>query len=414
MSGRGKQTGAPVREAASMSQANHEVAKEEEEVKPSDGSKRIKLDIPKEKREESPERSSPLFHKEKRTSWWLVSEGSLFGVGNPLLDIAVNTDSEYLKKYELEPNNAILAEKKHEPMYKEMAGMAGVEYLAGGATQNSMRVAQWILRKKHCATFMGSVGKDSFSKTLEEKAEEAGVKVRYQKQDDHPTGTCAVVITKNGACRSLVANLAAANHFSKSHLDVPENKALLEKAKFYYISGFFLTVSPETIQTIGKHACEHNKVFSMNLSAPFLCEHFKKPMMAAFPYIDILFSNETEAAKFSEVQGFGLTDIREIALKTASLPKENEKRSRIVVFTQGADNVILAKDGKVKEFPVVRLPEEKLIDTNGAGDAFVGGFLAQLVQGRDVADCIKCGIWAATEIIQRSGCTFPPDLRYED
>lgn len=35
---------------------------------------------------------------------------------------------------------------------------------------------------------MGSVGKDDFSKTLEDKAEEAGVRVRYQKQDDHPTG----------------------------------------------------------------------------------------------------------------------------------------------------------------------------------------------------------------------------------
>lgn len=63
-------------------------------------------------------------------------------MGNPLLDIAVNTDSEYLKKYDLEPNNAILAEEKHEPMYKEMAAMEGVEYIAGGATQNSMRVAQ--------------------------------------------------------------------------------------------------------------------------------------------------------------------------------------------------------------------------------------------------------------------------------
>ncbi|KAG0729662.1 Adenosine kinase 2 [Chionoecetes opilio] len=171
-----------------------------------------------------------------------VSEGALFGMGNPLLDIAVNTDADYLKKYDLEPNNAILSEKKHEPMYGEMAGMKGVEYIAGGATQNSMRVAQWILRKKHCATFMGSVGKDSFSKTLEEKAGEAGVKVKYQKQEDHPTGTCAVVITKNGACRSLVANLAAANHFSKSHLDVPENKALLEKAKYFYISVSFVAI----------------------------------------------------------------------------------------------------------------------------------------------------------------------------
>ena len=50
------------------------------------------------------------------------------------------------------------------------------------------------------------------------------------------TGTCAVVVTKNGTCRSLVANLAAANHFTKSHIDVPENRALLEKAEYYYIS----------------------------------------------------------------------------------------------------------------------------------------------------------------------------------
>lgn len=64
-------------------------------------------------------------------------------MGNPLLDIAVNTDAEIiLKKYDLKANDAILADKKHEPMYKELAGMEGVEYIAGGATQNSMRVAQ--------------------------------------------------------------------------------------------------------------------------------------------------------------------------------------------------------------------------------------------------------------------------------
>lgn len=46
------------------------------------------------------------------------------------------------------------------------------------------------------------------------------------------------------------------------------------------------------------------------------------------------------------------------------------------------------------------------MDTNGAGDAFAGGFLAQFIQGRDLDTCIKCGIWAAAQIIQRSGCTF--------
>ena len=31
----------------------------------------------------------------------------------------------------------------------------------------------------------------------------------------------------------------------------------------------------------------------MNLSAPFLCQVFKKPMMEALPYVDILFGNES-------------------------------------------------------------------------------------------------------------------------
>jgi adenosine kinase len=37
-------------------------------------------------------------------------------------------------------------------------------------------------------------------------------------------------------------------------------------------------------------------------------------------------------------------------------------------------------EGELKEFPVPLVPRERIVDTNGAGDAFVGGFLAQYVQ----------------------------------
>jgi sugar/nucleoside kinase (ribokinase family) len=33
----------------------------------------------------------------------------------------------------------------------------------------------------------------------------------------------------------------------------------------------------------------------------------------------------------------------------------------------------LVSDGIVNEFPAIRLPSERVVDTNGAGDAFVGG-----------------------------------------
>lgn len=134
-----------------------------------------------------------------------------------------------------------------------------------------------------------------------------------------------------------------------------------------------MTVSPESIQTVAKHAYENDKMFMMNLSAPFLCEFFQKPMLAAFPYVDILFGNETEADAFAKSNNFNTTDRKQIALKISNMEKINDKRKRIVILTQGTKPVLLAKGGTVTEYPVIKLPEEKVIDTNGAGDAFVGG-----------------------------------------
>ena len=44
----------------------------------------------------------------------------LVGLCNPLLDISAATDVAFLEKYELQLNNAILAEDKHKPLYKEL------------------------------------------------------------------------------------------------------------------------------------------------------------------------------------------------------------------------------------------------------------------------------------------------------
>ncbi|XP_014204574.1 adenosine kinase 2 [Copidosoma floridanum] len=335
-----------------------------------------------------------------------LREGLVLGIGNPLLDISAVVDEDFLKKYDLKANDAILASDKHKSLYDELIEKYNAEFIAGGAVQNTMRVSQWFLEKSKVAVYMGCVGKDKYSKILEEKAKENDLNVRYQYTDKEPTGTCAVLITNGGKCRSLCANLAAANCFSLSHIEEAENKKYIENAHFYYVSGFFLTVSPETIQAVAQHAFENNKVFLMNLSAPFLCEFYKKPMSAALPYVDVLFGNETEAEAFSKAFNLESTDIKEIALKIASMEKINNNKKRIVIITQGSSPVLLAKDGNITQYPVTKLPEEKVIDTNGAGDAFVGGFLSQYIQDQDLDVCIKCGIWAASQIIQRSGCTY--------
>ncbi|XP_043912672.1 adenosine kinase [Protopterus annectens] len=334
-------------------------------------------------------------------------ENSLFGMGNPLLDICATVDKDFLDKYGLKVNDQILAEEKHVKMFEELVKKFKVEYHAGGSTQNSVKVAQWMIQKPYkVATFFGCIGTDKFGEILKKKAEEAHVDAHYYEQSEQPTGTCAACIT--GDNRSLVANLAAANCYKKEeHLDLEKNWKLVERANVYYIAGFFITVSPESILKVAKHASEKNKVFGLNLSAPFISQYFMKPLMEIMPYVDILFGNETEAATFAREQGFEDEDIKEIAKKVQALPKQNQKRQRIVVFTQGKEDTIVATATEVKAFPVIDIDQNAIVDTNGAGDAFVGGFLSQLVYERDLDQCIRAGHYSANVIIQRSGCTFP-------
>uniref|UniRef100_W5MAJ7 Adenosine kinase n=1 Tax=Lepisosteus oculatus TaxID=7918 RepID=W5MAJ7_LEPOC len=176
--------------------------------------------------------------------------------------------------------------------------------------------------------------------------------------------------------------------------------------------GFFLTVSPESVLKVAKHASENNKIFGLNLSAPFISQFYKEPMMKVMPYVDILFGNETEAATFAREQGFETEDIEEIARKAQSLPKVNKRRQRIVVFTQGKDGTVVTSGDEVKMFPVLEIEQSEIVDTNGAGDAFVGGFLSQVVYERPLEQCIHAGHYAANVIIRRAGCTFPekPDF----
>lgn len=121
-----------------------------------------------------------------------------------------------------------------------------------------------------------------------------------------------------------------------------------------------------------------------------------------------------EAIVFAKEEHFQTENLHEIALKICQLPKQNENRERITVITQGRDPVLLARNGKVIEIPVEELSNDEIVDTNGAGDAFVGGFLAQFVQDKSLETCVRCGIWAAREIIKRPGCTFDGEPRFQE
>ena len=161
-------------------------------------------------------------------------ENLLLGMGNPLLDISANVDKQFLQKYNMKENNAILADESHKNLTGDLIDQYKAEFIAGGSVQNTLRVAQWLLEKPRVTTFFGCVGTDKYSQILKEGAQSEGVNVIYQLNDTVPTGTCAVLIT--GPNRSLCADLGAANCFTIDHIKNPANRKLIEGAQYFYIS----------------------------------------------------------------------------------------------------------------------------------------------------------------------------------
>jgi len=331
---------------------------------------------------------------------------ALLGMGNPLLDISAEVDQEVLDKYELKAGDAILAEEKHQPLFGEMVKMPNVQYIAGGATQNTIRVAQWMLQQDGATAYMGCIGKDENGEKLSNACGTDGVKALYMVDPSTPTGVCATLIT--GIERSLCTNLNAANNYKVEHCKEAAHWEVVKAAKIVYSAGFFATVSPAAIKAVSEEKAKDGGVYCMNLSAPFLMQvpPFKAVFVETMPFVDFLFGNETEALTWAQTEGWETTDIKFIATRLSLIPSA-KSRKRTVVITQGCDPTIVCVNGQITEFPVVVLPKEKLVDTNGAGDSYVGGFLAGLVKGLPIADCCKAGAYAASIIVQQSGCTFP-------
>lgn len=111
-------------------------------------------------------------------------QGSILGVGNPLLDISTDVPLSLLEKYSVSLNNAILAEEKHLNLYSELVSDYPVQYIAGGATQNTIRVAQWMLQIPGSTSYIGAIGNDNYGEILEKCSTDDGVLVHYMRNPD--------------------------------------------------------------------------------------------------------------------------------------------------------------------------------------------------------------------------------------
>lgn len=213
--------------------------------------------------------------------------------------MSANVTDAFLAKYELQPNNVILAGDQHTNLCKDLAEQFKVDYIAGGAAQNAIRVAQWFFTAPRRTAFFGAIGNDEFGNQMRQKAEENRVITSYFVDPIVPTGTCACLITGNN--RSLCAYLGASQKFNLAHLQA--NFKLVEQAKIVYTTGFHLMVCFEAQQTMAEHVhASEGKLFCLNLSAPYISDICADQLNRILPYVDIVFGNETEAAAFANMK----------------------------------------------------------------------------------------------------------------
>lgn len=113
-----------------------------------------------------------------------------------------------------------------------------------------------------------------------------------------------------------------------------------------------------------------------------------------FPYIDILFMNETEAIHYSRKE-----DAKEAVL-------DFSKTCSLVVAKLGKKGSMAVKDGVIYESKAYTV---QAVDTTGAGDSFNAGFVYGFLKGKTIEECLKCGNGCgALSVTQLGGNTgFP-------
>ncbi|EKM61647.1 uncharacterized protein PHACADRAFT_248374 [Phanerochaete carnosa HHB-10118-sp] len=327
----------------------------------------------------------------------------LFCMGNPLLDIQVFNGEELLKKYDLKANDAILAEEKHASLYDDLVKNHQVTYVAGGAAQNAARGAAYVL-PPNSVVYTGCVGDDDLAEQLRAANRREGLTDAYLVRKGDKTGACGVIIT--GHNRSLVTTLRAAEKFESSHLSSPEVAPLVEAAKVFYLEGYFLTHGSEIALELSKKASEASKIFVLNLSAPFIPQFFGVQLQQIIPYCDIIICNESEAESWASATGLPHKDLDAIAKALATQPKANPARPRVVIITHGpkATTVVSSDDAEnALVVPVLALSDAEIVDTNGAGDAFAGGFLGAYVAGKALSECVDAGHKLGSMCVQQIG-----------
>ena len=254
--------------------------------------------------------------------------------------------------------------------------LAGVAFAAlpGGKGANQALAAR---RAGAAVTLVGAVGTDAFAGVALAGLKAAGVDVDSMGTSARHTGVALIHVDAQG--ENSITVIAGAN--------ADADPAALPSAILGAGSDFAAAARSAAGEGSRRRAARPRRRCARRAQRSARARACPKSLLAA---IDVLVVNEIEAATIAVDLG--------LATAAESFAADVHRRfGCAVVVTRGARGAIAAVDDHLLRAPA---PQVKVVDTIGAGDAFVGAMAAALDRGaawpRALADGVTAGALACT------------------
>lgn len=243
-------------------------------------------------------------------------------------------------------------------------------------------------------TMVTKLGKDSFANVALDAMKELNMKQDYVfVTEEAETGCALILVDENTSQNEIVVLLGACNTITDDEVDSLTN---ILKDSEYLLTQLETNVSA-TNRVIDIAHKNHTKVILNTAPVqPIEDEVLKK--------VYLITPNEVEAEILTGIP----VDSKENADKAADW--FFEKGVENVLITLGGRGVYIATDEKRAIIPAYHVDA---IDTTGAGDAFNGGLVAALAEGKNLWEAAAFANALAAIAVQRLGTTPAMPTREE-
>ena len=277
-------------------------------------------------------------------------------------------------------NMDLVVKTEHMPAIGETVHGEDLKTIPGGKGANQAAAAA---RLGSSVAMVGKVGGDDFGLPLIKNLQHQGVDASHVKIDEGvSTGTAVIVVDGSGQ-NSIVVSPGA--NGKVDNLDIDTCKDVFNQAKILLLQ---FEIPLETVAYAMRIAKEHGVRVILN-PAP------AKQVSGDFlKNADVLVPNE------SELQLLTNMPVTDVSTAEHAAKKLLEKGVKTVIVTMGERGALFLTEEKSMLVPARKV---KVVDTTAAGDAFIGGFAAGLLNGFELEKAVRYGCAAGTLAVTKFG-----------